>query len=60
MFNRLNLSCHPFILMTKSSIELDLWLRALLICMDYLYPSENKVSQHDLVLRNIPGAICSA
>ena len=61
LFSRHSLSSsQPVILMTKSSIELDLWLRALLVCMDFLYPSENKSSQHDLVLVNLPGATCSA
>ena len=61
LFSRHSLSSSPpVILMTKSSIELDLWLRALLVCMDFLYPSENKSSQHDLILVNLPGATCSA
>ena len=62
LFSRhsLSSSSHPIVLMTKSSIELDLWLRALLVCMDFLYPSENQSSQHDLVLINLPGATCSA
>jgi len=60
MFNRVNLTSQPIILMAKSSIELDLWLRALLTSMDLLYPSENKSSGHDLVLTSLPGSICVA
>ena len=60
MFNRLNLTSQPIILMAKSSIELDLWLRALLTSMDLLYPSENQASGHDPVLTSMPGSVCVA
>ena len=59
MFKRSMDNSKPIILMTKSSVELDLWLRALLTSLDYLYPSENSDSNHDLVLLNLPGATCS-
>ena len=59
MFNRVSLMSHPIVLVAKSSIELDLWLRALLTSMDLLYPSENQLSGHDLVLSSLPGATCA-
>ena len=56
----MNLLSQPIILLAKSSIELDLWLRALLTSMDFLYPSENKISRHDLIITSLPGLECSA
>jgi len=60
LFHRMNLLSQPIILLAKSSIELDLWLRALLTSMDFLYPSENKISKHDLVVTSLPKLECSS
>jgi len=60
LFHRMNLLSQPIILLAKSSIELDLWLKALLTSMDFLYPSENKMSRHDLIMTNLPGLECTA
>ena len=50
---------HPLILMARSGMELDLWLKALLTSMDCLYPSENREAGHDLQLDSLAGAVCS-
>jgi len=60
LFHRMNIHSHPIILLAKSSIELDLWLKALLTSMDFLYPSENKMARHDLIMTNLPAIECSA
>eukprot|EP00090_Calanus_glacialis_P036498 TRINITY_DN6235_c0_g1_i1.p1 TRINITY_DN6235_c0_g1~~TRINITY_DN6235_c0_g1_i1.p1 ORF type:complete len:771 (-),score=186.86 TRINITY_DN6235_c0_g1_i1:114-2426(-) len=60
LFHRMNLLSQPIILLAKSSIELDLWLKALLTSMDFLYPSENKGSRHDLIMTNLPALECTA
>ena len=51
---------HPLILMARSGLELDLWLKALLTSMDCLFPSsENREAGHDLQLSSLVGAACS-
>ena len=59
MFPRVNMMSHPLILMTRSGLELDLWLKALLTSMDCLFPSENREAGHDLELSSLVGAVCS-
>ena len=59
MFPRVNMMSHPLILMTRSGMELDLWLKALLTSMDTLFPSENREAGHDLQLSSLVGAACS-
>ena len=49
----------PLILMARSTMELDLWLKALLVSMDCLYPSENREVGHDLQLCGLAGSSCS-
>ena len=59
MFPRVNMMAHPLILMTRSGLELDLWLKALLTSMDCLFPSENREAGHELQLTSLVGAACS-
>ena len=52
-------SLSPIILVPRSAPELDLWLRALLTCMDLIFPSENVDSGHEPLLSCLAGLTCS-
>ena len=56
----MNLQQPPVLLQSRSAGELELWLRALLTCLDLLYPSENRTAGHELVLGLYPGQKCTA
>lgn len=45
----------PLVLLPKSPAELDLWLRAILTCMDLLFPSQNDESGHEIQLQCLAG-----
>ena len=49
----------PLLLHPLRPLELDLWLRALLLCMDQLFPSQNDESGHQPVLCGLAGQHCS-
>ena len=59
MFHRSNMMSPHLILMARSTMELDPWLKALLISMDCLYPSENREAGHDLQLCGLAGMACT-
>ena len=50
---------NPILLIPRSPPELDLWLRALLTCMDLIFPSENQESGHQPLLSCLAGSRCS-
>ena len=49
----------PLLLYPRSPPELDLWLRALLTCMDQLFPSQLGDSGHTVKLVRLAGLQCS-
>ena len=50
---------NPILLIPRSLPELDLWLRALLTCMDLIFPSQNQESGHEPLLSCLAGSRCS-
>ena len=50
---------NPILLVPRSLPELDLWLRALLTCMDLICPSQNQDSGHVPLLSCLAGSRCS-